>query len=551
MPDDAELLRRYDDEKSEVAFAALVQRHLGLVYSAALRQVGGDAHHAQDVAQAVFTTLARNAASVAIHPVLVGWLYTTTQHVAAKVRRAEGRRHAREHEAHLMHELMSPDSPAVDWEQLRLVLDDAMRELDDRDREAVRLRFFAQRPFAEIGTALRLSEDAARMRVERALDKLHALLTKRGVTSTSAALAVVLTNQAVALAPANLAAAVTAGAFAGVAAGGGATLAGGVMTFMNTTKLAVGVAAVAAAIGVGSAIYEANRAARSAAELAALRTANSGVTAKAAELETQLKAAEVSREAATARIAALENDLALAKKSATGAAPRPAASAMSPSSSPWGNPAYARVYMERFRTSLALRYGLLYRTLNLSPDQIAKFEAALVEGQQGAIDVWAAASSQGLPTSGNSPSATSVTRLTTAPAAIQHDTVKALLGEDGYEKFQQFDKARPARDFIASLAGNLYYSASPLTAQQGDALSSILGASTKPVKIPLPSDGKTPMWRNSDATNWDAVNAQAQTLLAPAQLAALRILTEQTRLDREIAQILNPPAKPLEKQPGS
>src|SRR4051812_47613149 len=104
MPDDAELLRRYAEENFEPAFTELVQRHLGLVYSAALRQVGGDAHHAEDVTQTVFSTLARKAASVARHPVLVGWLYTATHHAAAKVRRAEGRRSVREHEAHLMHE---------------------------------------------------------------------------------------------------------------------------------------------------------------------------------------------------------------------------------------------------------------------------------------------------------------------------------------------------------------------------------------------------------------------------------------------------------------
>ena len=61
---DSDLLRRYSDEKSEEAFAELVRRHVDPVYSAALRQVNGDAHLAQDVAQMVFTELSRKAAQL-------------------------------------------------------------------------------------------------------------------------------------------------------------------------------------------------------------------------------------------------------------------------------------------------------------------------------------------------------------------------------------------------------------------------------------------------------------------------------------------------------
>ncbi len=56
MLDDAQLFRRYAEENSEEAFAVLVTRNLDLVYSAALRQLGGDAHRAKDVAQVVFVT---------------------------------------------------------------------------------------------------------------------------------------------------------------------------------------------------------------------------------------------------------------------------------------------------------------------------------------------------------------------------------------------------------------------------------------------------------------------------------------------------------------
>src|ERR1041384_8360641 len=126
MLEDAELLRRYVREKSETAFTELVARHLNLVYSAALRQVGGDAHRARDVSQIVFIALARNAASLTGHPVLAGWLYTTTYHAATKLMRGERRRKNREMEAVTMQERLSPSPPAIDWAQLRSVLDDAM-----------------------------------------------------------------------------------------------------------------------------------------------------------------------------------------------------------------------------------------------------------------------------------------------------------------------------------------------------------------------------------------------------------------------------------------
>src|SRR5438552_2524652 len=154
MGTDAELLRRYVEDRSEVAFAELVRRHLNLVYFAALRQVGSDAHRARDVAQTVFTDLARKAATLANRDTLAGWLHTSTRFAATKMRRADSSRQHHEQEATTMNALLEPD-PAADWERLRPMIDDAIHELDERDREAVLLRYFENRPFAEIGMTLR------------------------------------------------------------------------------------------------------------------------------------------------------------------------------------------------------------------------------------------------------------------------------------------------------------------------------------------------------------------------------------------------------------
>src|SRR5471032_518085 len=111
MSGDPELLRRYVEERSEAAFAELVQRHLNLVYFAALRQVGGDVHRAKDVAQSVFTDLARKAATLSRHAVLTGWLYTSTHYAAAKALRAEQRRQTHEQEAQTMNEILQSSAP--------------------------------------------------------------------------------------------------------------------------------------------------------------------------------------------------------------------------------------------------------------------------------------------------------------------------------------------------------------------------------------------------------------------------------------------------------
>lgn len=226
MLEDAELLRDYAQNHSNDAFTELVRRRLDLVYSVALRQVNGDSHLAQDVTQIVFTDLARKAATLADHRVLAGWLFTSTRFAAAKLVRGERRRQMREQEAQLMHQLSSNPTASLDWDRVRPVLDDVVGKLGNSDREAILLRFFEARNFSDIGSVLNVSDNTARMRVERALDKLRGLLEQRGVKSTSAALAAVLANQAVVAAPTGLVAAVVGAAVSGAGTAAGA-MAGG------------------------------------------------------------------------------------------------------------------------------------------------------------------------------------------------------------------------------------------------------------------------------------------------------------------------------------
>ncbi len=263
MNEDTELLRRFAEDGSQEAFGELVRRKIDLVYAAALRQTGGDAHLAQDVTQGVFLALACRAAALQRHAVLTGWLYQTTRFVAAKAVRTQARWQRREQEANTMSILSDGAQPA--WTKLRPVIDEAMHELDEKDRAALLLRFFEGRPLAEVGAAIGLPENSARMRVERALAKLSVRLARRGITSTAAALGVVLANQPVVAVPAAFAATVAGAAAAGaVVTGGGVAVALVALNFMNTTKLAVGAVCAVVVAGVGAYLgmhYQASRAA--------------------------------------------------------------------------------------------------------------------------------------------------------------------------------------------------------------------------------------------------------------------------------------------------
>jgi RNA polymerase sigma factor (sigma-70 family) len=284
MNEDTELLRRYADDRDETAFAELVRRHVNLVYGAALRQLNGDAHLAADAVQLVFADLARKAPALADRRVLAGWLFTSTRYTTAKLVRTERRRQRREHEAGLMRETMHDDGAAEaqrDWQRVRPVLDEALGALGAADREALLLRFFEGRDYAGLAARLQIAENAARMRVGRALDKLRARLARRGVTSTAAALGLALSGHAAAaLAPTGLAGTATTAA---LAAGATTATSASAVFFMGMTKLQIGAAAAVALAGVAGYVTQAETAAALQTEIAALRAESGRIAALRAE----------------------------------------------------------------------------------------------------------------------------------------------------------------------------------------------------------------------------------------------------------------------------
>src|SRR5437899_3240428 len=199
---DSQLLREYAERGAEPAFAELVRRHTNLVYSAALRQAESPGA-AAEITQTVFADLARRAGAIAsqisAEASLAGWLCRSARNQALNFRRNEFRRHARERLA--MEQIVLASENSSDWERLRPVLDAAMAELSEADYDAVVMRFFQNHDLRTVGRALGVSDDTAQKRLSRALEKLREHLTRRGVTTSAAALSVAMSANAVQAAP--------------------------------------------------------------------------------------------------------------------------------------------------------------------------------------------------------------------------------------------------------------------------------------------------------------------------------------------------------------
>ena len=206
-PSDDDLIRQYVREGSNPAFTELVRRYLNMVYSAALRQVRSTTL-AEEISQSVFLDLSKNAAKLKSGQPLIAWLYLVTRRTAIDSIRRESRRQAREKVAAEIADMKT--DPSL-WPQIEPLLDEALATLSETDRQAILLRYIANKSLHEVGDTLGTSDDAAQKRVSRALDQLRAIFVRRGIAVTAVGLAADLSANVVLSVPAGLSTSISAG----------------------------------------------------------------------------------------------------------------------------------------------------------------------------------------------------------------------------------------------------------------------------------------------------------------------------------------------------
>ncbi|MDF9834120.1 RNA polymerase sigma factor (sigma-70 family) [Ereboglobus sp. PH5-5] len=504
MPTDAELLCAYAGKHSEAAFTELVERRVGFVYNAALRQLAGDAHMAHDVTQIVFSLVARKAAALACHECLSGWLYTTTTHVARRALRDARSRQKREQEAVIMSEIQKsePTMPEAEFAKLRPLLDDALGALRDGEREAVLLRFFDKCSFGEIGAKLKMSEDAARMRVSRAVEKMRTVFAKRGVTSSAAAVGTLMTAEAAAGAPAGLAVTVSAGAVAAT----GASLAvaavwGGILSFMGSAKITMITLAVLCVAG-GTAFCVTHQERAAGARLRQAKDKNSK----------------------------LVEQLAAAKRKVNLQKNRAPADVRPP---PWDSPEYAeaaRIAGEKLlaeHPEIRMKLDAVGRSSNYAKTYRVADELGLTAGQRAAlIDACTPGLSMSLRDVPGYGAVIIGGRNSSDSGKSGEEMagrIRDLLGIEGFEKYNEIaDRHFKYARYSRTMASALYFTEMPLAGEQARALERVCSDLREAQADPV-----------DKAVWWDALEWQSQSFLSEAQMVALRKMKERLQSNYE------------------
>ncbi len=249
---DTQLIRQYAEDGDQAAFEELVKRYVDVAYSAAMIRLGHD-DLARDACQTTFLALAKKAPKLSPDINIGGWIYSTARNTARKIQRTEIRRIRREQ--NYVNQMIIQPINDDDWSRLAADIHDALDTLKAWERDAIILRFFQKKSLSETGRMLGITSDAARMRINRVLERLNAQLTRKGITSTTAALGAALPAHAAIAAPAGLAASIssTVPVVAGTVITS-TTLTGAAATAMKAKILIITAAAV-----VGGGVYIATR----------------------------------------------------------------------------------------------------------------------------------------------------------------------------------------------------------------------------------------------------------------------------------------------------
>jgi len=505
------------------AFTTLVTRHIDLVYSAALRQTRNH-HQAQEITQAVFVVLARKAPSLNPRTVLAGWLFETARLTAANYVRGEIRRVRREQEACMQSD---PNDPTEEsWRHVAPILNEIIGGLREKDRDAIVLRFFQDKDYREVAAALGATEEAAQMRVSRALEKMRKMFARRGVVLSAAALGGAIAAQGTQAAPAGLAATVAAGAVHGAALTASTlTLAEGTLKIMAWTKAKV-------VIGAGVVVllaFQHHQNTVQARQIAAARQKLDGQAQALAAAES--RAQELEQQTAgileTERSQQQDLERLRARRKAAGQGSQSLAGARAPAtllsatlSDPDGRETLRRWLLAASRTSWSPLIGEL------------KLDGAKAEKLVGIGADWGLRNLESV--------AAFTEGKLAADAAVQAEAeteraatnqIRSLLGEEGFAKYDECQKTFPARTLVQQFDKQL--GPFPLNAIQSEELARVIEAEPPEVAGGLAGDftvrqlvspeGLDRRFEEQTESNQRILQAAAG-FLSPEQVEALRLM---------------------------
>jgi RNA polymerase sigma factor (sigma-70 family) len=518
---DIKLLIQFARNKSEAAFSELVKRHIGLVYSTAFRKTGNP-QQAEDVTQAVFITLARKANSLGPKTVLPGWLHHTARLTAANLQRAELRRIRREHEA-FMQSTTHETAPDALWRELSPLLDDAVADLRASDRDAIVLRFFQNRSLAEVGATLGASEDATRMRVNRALEKMRKFFVQRGVTISSTAIAGTLSANSAHAVPAGLAAIISANVISGTTITSAATAAATKALAMTTFQKAIVTAALVATAGAG--IFEVHQNSESQKQIQNLQQQQNSFNEQIAQLQRERDEAANQVTGLLAENAQLksnsnQNELLNLRGRVTALQAAAEATGKTQGSRNGADPSQMDRDAQRSQTRANL--NTFFKLANMSPDKAEQYVDLEVEMRR-RQDERLAGLLQG------TLSVADAVRQRDQDSQAQQDQRRELLGPDGWAVLQSVaDGMRDsaAKILIGTIKANMGNNS--LTQEQSDRLQSLIK-----VEVAANTMDDTDLFRPVD--EWTRMIAEheqrvlqgATEFLTPAQQQTLQFLEEE------------------------
>jgi len=206
------------------------------------------------------------------------------------------------------------------------------------------------------------------------------------------------------------------------------------------------------------------------------------------------------------------------------------------------NPEFAQAMNLQQRAGLDGRYADLFKKLQLAPAELEKFKTLLVERQTTRVDVMTSARAQGLDPRINRDE---INKLTTSAQAEVDTSIKTAMGETVYKQYQNYETTLPQRTLVSQLDQRLSYTGSPLNATQAEFLVNALAVSTPSTSAADPTNNTPRNWGGTRTALpiADAVIQQAQSVLTPGQLTALKQLqAEQTAQQKMHDLMRNPPS---------